>query len=301
MNNLKIIKLKNSNTKLNILPDYGGKISNLSFDGFEVLRPIPTDNIELLKSYKGGNFALVPFSNRIKNSQFMFKNIVYKLNKNNNVAPHTIHGHGHLTKWDVVEQSINSVLISYRHENSKFGWPWAYDVKQEIILDDYTCSIGLTITNQSNSGMPFGFGFHPFFNFNDEIKLEFDADKEWLGFPENFPTKTQPIKDNFNMKNGKSLWKKEKTVSYEGFKGDVKIHWVSYNKSVILHADKIFNHLIVHVPEGGNYFCVEPASHPTDGFNLAYNKIENITNRNLKPGQSATGLIKIKLIQKNQL
>ena len=73
MNNLKIIKLKNSNTKLNILPDYGGKISNLSFDGFEVLRPIPTDNIELLKSYKGGNFALVPFSNRIKNVSILLR------------------------------------------------------------------------------------------------------------------------------------------------------------------------------------------------------------------------------------
>ena len=299
MNNLKIIKLKNSNARLNILPDYGGKISNLSFDGFEIFRPLPIDNIELLKSSKGGNFALVPFSNRIKNSQFMFKNTIYKLNKSNNVAPHTIHGHGYLYKWDVIEQSFNSVLISYRHENSKFGWPWAYDVKQEVILDDYTCSIGLTITNRSNSEMPFGFGFHPFFNFNDDIKLEFDADREWLGFPEHFPTKTQPIKDNFNIKNGKSLWKKEKTVSYEGFKGNVKIHWVNYNKSLILQADKIFNHLIVHVPKGGNYFCLEPVSHPTDGFNLVHNKIENIINRNLEPGQSATGLIKIKLIQKN--
>ena len=88
-------------------------------------------------------------------------------------------------------------------------------------------------------------------------------------------------------------------MSYEGFKGNVKIHWVNYNKKVILQADKIFNHLIVHVPEGGNYFCVEPVSQPTDGFNLVHNRIENIINRKLEPGKSVAGLIKIKLIQKN--
>ena len=40
------------------------------------------------------------------------------------------------------------------------------------------------------------------------------------------------------------------------------------------------------------------SSHPTDGFNLAYNKIENINNRIFEPGKSVTGLMKIKLIKK---
>ena len=43
-----------------------------------------------------------------------------------------------------------------------------------------------------------------------------------------------------------------------------------------MKVDKIFNHLIVHVPKGEEYFCIEPVSHPTDGFNLMQVKKENL-------------------------
>ena len=72
------------------------------------------------------------------------------------------------------------------------------------------CIIELKLTNSSNSIMPFGFGIHPFFNFNDEVRLKFFASREWDGQPEDFPTKTKPIENNFNIRNGRALWKNEK-------------------------------------------------------------------------------------------
>jgi aldose 1-epimerase len=293
MNSLNVFKLKNGKTKLSFLPDYGGKISDLSFDGFDVFRPLSTESIKLLKSAKGGNFPLVPFSNRIKNSKFHFNNTLYKLDENKSVSPHSIHGHGYIGKWSIIDQTPSSALISYSHYPLKAGWPWAYEVKQEINLEKSSCSIRLSIINKSNSSMPIGFGFHPFFNFNDNVTLEFDAEREWIGLPESFPNKTQNIKNNFNVKNGANLWKIEKTVCYENFKGNIKINWIDQQKSVTIEVDKIFNHLIVHVPKGGDYFCIEPVSHPTDGFNLAYKKIENIKNRILLPNENISGLMKI--------
>jgi len=59
--------------------------------------------------------------------------------------------------------------------------------------------------------------------------------------------------------------------------------------------DKIFKHLIIHVPEHAKYFCVEPVSHPTDGFNLAYKKIENINCDVLMPDGKIKGLIKFEI------
>jgi aldose 1-epimerase len=141
--------------------------------------------------------------------------------------------------------------------------------------------------------MPFGFGIHPFFNFDDQIELKFKAEREWIGPPEDFPTKTKLVKNNFNINDGNKLWKLEKTVCYENFEGEIQISWVNKNKKIKIKADKIFNHLIVHVPKGGKYFCIEPVSHPTDSFNLVDKKIENIKNQFLKPNESFTGSIKI--------
>ena len=66
-------------------------------------------------------------------------------------------------------------------------------------------------------------------------------------------------------------------------------------KKVKIKTDKIFKHLIVHVPGHAKYFCVEPVSHPTDGFNLAYKGIENINYDVLMPYQKIRGSIKIEI------
>ena len=143
--------------------------------------------------------------------------------------------------------------------------------------------------------MPFGFGIHPYFNFDDKVKLKFYAEREWLGSPEEFPIKTKTVENNFDYKKGSELWKKQKTICYENFQEEIEIFWLSNRKKVKIKTDKIFKHLIIHVPEHAKYFCVEPVSHPTDGFNLAYKKIENINYNVLMPNQKIKGLIKIEI------
>ena len=292
---LKIISIESSKLKLNITPEYGGKIINFTYDDFNIFRPIPLDKINLEEAYKGGSFALVPFSNRLKNAEFYFEDIFYKINAN--AFPHSIHGHGNYVSWDVIKKTKSSTVIKYEHNSNELGWPWPYQAQQSFSLKDSECTIKLTLKNKSSINMPFGFGIHPFFNFDDEIKLKFKAEREWIGLPENFPTKTKLVENNFNINNGKKLWKTEKTICYENFEGEVQIFWVNKNKEIKIKADRVFNHLIVHVPNGGKYFCIEPVSHPTDSFNLAHKKIENIKNQFLKPNESFTGSITIAVEQ----
>ena len=292
---LKIISIESSKLKLNITPEYGGKIINFTYDDFNIFRPIPLDKINLEEAYKGGSFALVPFSNRLKNAEFYFEDIFYKINTN--AFPHSIHGHGNYVSWDVIKKTKSSTVIKYEHNSNELGWPWPYQAQQSFSLKDSELTIKLTVINKSSINMPFGFGIHPFFNFDDEIKLKFKAEREWIGLPENFPTKTKLVENNFNINNGKKLWKTEKTICYENFEGEVQIFWVNKNKEIKIKADRVFNHLIVHVPNGGKYFCIEPVSHPTDSFNLAHKKIENIKNQFLKPNESFTGSITIAVDQ----
>ena len=134
-----------------------------------------------------------------------------------------------------------------------------------------------------------------YFNFNDKVKLKFSAEREWLGCPEEFPIETKTVENNFDHKKGSELSKKQKTICYENFKEEIEIFWVSNRKKIKIKTDKIFKHLIIHVPEHARYFCVEPVSHPTDGFNLAYKKIENINYNILMPNQKIKGSIKIEI------
>ena len=293
MSYLNVIKLTTDRLKLDLIPELGGRINKLVFNEFHILRPFQIRSIKPLQSYKGGNFCLVPFSNRIKNSKFNFNQLELKLAKND--PPNAIHGHAYLGKWNTLKKTESSAVIAYRHFANKFGWPWSYETFQTITLDRNNIFFELEILNNSNNPMPFGFGIHPYFNFCDKVKLKFYAEREWLGSPEEFPIKTKTVENNFDYKKGSELWKKQKTVCYENFKEEIEIFWVSNRKKVKIKTDKIFKHLIIHVPEHARYFCVEPVSHPTDGFNLAYKKIENINYDVLMPNQKIKGFIKIEI------
>ena len=288
-----VIKLATDRLKLDLLPELGGRINKLVFNEFDIFLPLQIQDIKPIQTYKGGCFSLVPFSNRIKNSRFNFNQFEYILTKND--PPNAIHGHAYLGKWDVLKKTDSSVVIVYKHLANNFRWPWSYEVVQTITLEDNNIIFLLEILNKSNNPMPIGFGIHPYFNYSDNVKLKFCAQREWLGSPEEFPIKTKIIENNFNYKKGSDLWKEQKTICYENFYEEVEIFWLSNRKKVKIKTDKIFTHLIIHVPEHAKYFCVEPVSHPTDGFNLAYKKIENINCDVLMPNKKIKGLIKFEI------
>ncbi len=293
MNYLNIIKLRNNKLALDLLPEIGGRIKKLVFDKFDIFHPFQIEDTKPSQPYKGGSFCLVPFSNRIKNSKFNFNQLELNLTKND--PPNAIHGHAYLGTWSVLKITKKSVVIVYKHFPNQFGWPWSYEAFQTISLEDNNIFFELEIINKSDNPMPFGFGIHPYFNFNDKVKLKFHAEKEWIGSPEEFPTKTKIVENNFDFEKGKALWKKQKTICYDNFQEEIEIFWVSNRKKIKIKTDKIFKHLIVHVPGHAKYFCVEPVSHPTDGFNLAYKRIENINYDVLMPHQKIKGLIKIEI------
>tara|TARA_B100000900_G_scaffold118082_1_gene99531 strand:+ start:843 stop:1733 length:891 start_codon:yes stop_codon:yes gene_type:complete len=288
-----VIKLTTDRLKLDLLPELGGRINKLVFNEFDIFLPLQIQDIKPIQTYKGGCFSLVPFSNRIKNSRFNFNQFEYILTKND--PPNAIHGHAYLGKWNVLKKTDSSAVIVYKHLANNFGWPWSYEVVQTITLEDNNIIFLLEILNKSNNPMPIGFGIHPYFNYSDNVKLKFCAQREWLGSPEEFPIKTKIIENNFNYKKGSDLWKEQKTICYENFYEEVEIFWLSNRKKVKIKTDKIFTHLIIHVPEHAKYFCVEPVSHPTDGFNLAYKKIENINCDVLMPNKKIKGLIKFEI------
>lgn len=282
----KLLRLSNGDAQLDLRPEYGGRISRLVFADWDVLRPIPDDEKDVWFGYKGGSFPLVPFSNRIKGAQFPFAGQEISVDPHPREPENALHGHGTFTQWSVDTVTTSTAQISYEHAAKDKGWPWAYRAEQTFSIAPTECRVSLSLTNTSNTPMPAGLGFHPFFPFEGDVKLRFTAQAEWLGIPEAFPTKRVNVRHNFDVPDGASLWNSEDTICYDGFTGDAAIQWVGTNHRLRLSADGLLNHFIVHVPAGAPYFCLEPVSHPTDAFNLAANGVADVGGLVVEPGGS---------------
>ncbi len=264
-----IVTLGDGETSLELRPTYGGRIVRLAFGDWEVLRPVPDDENDVWFGYKGGSFPLVPFSNRIKDAKFSFDGREVRLTPHPREPGHALHGHGCFGEWSVDSADSRSAEISYTHGAGEMGWPWSYRASQRFEVNENECSVTIDVTNTSGTRMPLGLGFHPFFPFSDEVDLRFLADTEWIGPPEDFPTERRAISHDFGTPTGARLWREEKTICFDGFRGEAEICWRASGRRLRLKSDALLSHFIVHVPHGANYFCLEPVSHPTDGFNLA--------------------------------
>jgi aldose 1-epimerase len=55
-------------------------------------------------------------------------------------------------------------------------------------------------------------------------------------------------------------------------------------------------HLVIYVPPGQDFFCIEPVSHVNDGFNLLDRGVEDTGVHVLTPGQTLAGTICMRIM-----
>ena len=70
------------------------------------------------------------------------------------------------------------------------------------------------------------------------------------------------------------------------------ITWPEQDLSLAITADPLFGHLVIYIPPGQDFFCVEPVSHVNDGFNLAERGVADTGVRVLAPGESLRGAVR---------
>ena len=281
------LTLTSGAARLELRPDYGGRITRLAFGAWEVLRPVPGNEANVWAGYKGGSFPLVPFSNRIQAAVFSFGGRRFELAPHPS-EPNALHGHGCFNAWTLDGREAASASISYTHDAGKMGWPWPYRAEQRFDLADNECRVTMKVVNLSGETMPLGFGFHPFFPFDEAVRLRFAADQEWGGPSEEFPTERQGVRHGFGGAEGNLLWKEPRTVCYGGFGGRAEVHFLESGRRLRLQAGEHLDHFIVHVPVGSKYFCLEPVCHPPDGFNLAAKNAAGAALITLAAGQSVS-------------
>ncbi|AMK16596.1 aldose 1-epimerase [Sphingobium sp. MI1205] len=261
---------------MSLAPDRGGALLAWRIGGEDMLRPAPVDARDPLAM---ASFPLVPYANRVANGRFAFGGRNYCLPRNFGDHPHSLHGLGWLSRWEVQAAGPDSATLCHDHPGSD-AWPWPYSATQRIELTGRGLTISLVLRNDATGTAPVGLGFHPYFPISRASFLQFEAAGLWLSEPpDHLPLALAPADGLGDWSTGAAA-KGTSLIDhyYAGWDG-VAILSDHARRRLTLTATGARG-LHVYRPPDAGFLCLEPVSHMPDVINRPDGMDE------LEPGQS---------------
>ncbi len=252
-------------------PAVGGSITCYRWvDGARTipwLRPTADADLATGNADRLACFPLVPFSNRIRAGRFPFRGRAIQLPLNRRPQPHAVHGHGWQAAWNVVERTAGTLAIEYEHPAD--AWPFAYRALQTFALTEAELRVELAIENRGRETMPVGLGLHPFFPRTPRCRLSARVGAMWATDGAVMPTALVDADPRLGSDDGMPIDETALDNVFAGWHRHATIVWPEHRARLSIDADTPLDFLVVYAPSGRDFFCVEPASHCTDAFNLA--------------------------------
>jgi aldose 1-epimerase len=287
------ITLRAGDAGLVLAPAVGGSIARYwretATTPIEWLRPAAADADSWRDAYGMAAFSLVPYSNRIREGRFAFRGRQVRLPLNCPPMPHSIHGHGWQAAWHPVAVDAAQAEIEYRHPAG--AWPWAYRARQRIALSATRLTVDLTLTNEGETTMPAGLGWHPYFVRTPRATLSAGVTGLWLTDGETMPTALVPPPPGSDPSRGIQLDAVVLDNCFTGWSRRAVVAWPERGARLVVTAEGPLDFLVVYTPPGEPFFCAEPVSHVTDAFNLAAAGRSDTGLRSLGPGESLAATI----------
>jgi aldose 1-epimerase len=239
----------------------------------------------LARGEPGGlsSFPLVPWSNRIRAGRFTFAGRSVALTAN--LRGHAIHGLGYRTSWTVAERTPSEAILEHRHTPGE--WPWAYRATQRIALTTSGLDVEMVLTNESETAMPAGLGWHPYFPRTAATTLHARVTGLWLTDAEILPTVCVTPPPDGDPCLGLAVDRVALDNVFVGWDREATITWPERRARLRLTARGPLETLVVYTPPGEAFFCAEPVSHITEAFNLAVTGHRDTGMLSLAPGESA--------------
>jgi aldose 1-epimerase len=255
-----------------LAPAVGGAIVRFWSEGpraaLDFMRPAPPDGQD---PWSMASFPLVPWSNRIRDGQFVFGGHAVTLATGGALGRHALHGHGFQRPWSVLAVSRTAAILEYRHgaATSPGGWPWAYRATQLVTLSEDRLTLELRLTSESSEPMPAGLGCHPYFPRTPQTTLTARVRGLWLTDDEVMPRELVTPPPDRDPSMGLAVDRVALDNVFTGWDGRAVIAWPEHDAGLTIAADPPLSCLVVYTPPGQTFFCAEPVSHAADAVNLA--------------------------------
>jgi aldose 1-epimerase len=294
-----LITLKAGPFALDLVPEVGGGIAGLSADwngGTELLRRMPEAALAARDVRQCASYPLVPYSNRMRECTLQFAGRRHRLAPNFGSHPHSIHGNAWQRPWTVESADAAGATLALDHTAEgalAVEWPFAYRARQRFGLSPEGLEIALEIENAGTGPMPAGMGIHPFFPRGAGTRLTAATGGVWRNDEAMMPVALDPVPPAWNFEEGRLVAPLAVDNCFSGWRGSVAVEWPESGVRLDMSADPVFGHLIVFVPPGRTYFCVEPVSNCNDGMNLLARGRTDTGVAVLAPGEKLSGTIRL--------
>lgn len=288
---VELLTLENDDLRLVLAPETGGSVQALEYrrrgEPVDVMRPGRREALEQRDPLELAMFPLSPYSNRIRNSRLTFHDRHYEIEPNVPGYPHALHGPAWKAAWEVTAREADRLEIAYDHDrSSKAGWPWPHRTVQRFELKAATLAVEIEVTNRSDETMPAGLGLHPYFHKSDDVTLQAEVQGVWRSDQDALPIEKVALPEQWRFADTRRLAELELDHCFTGWDGRARIEWPSRELSLTMRHRGPMRHLVVFVPPGKNFFCVEPVTHMNDGFNMAEQGVSETGRQELAPGET---------------
>ena len=269
-----LVTLENQHLRTLFDPDQGAGLLSFAAKKDGAWLPLTPDARRSDCDLKFASFLMVPYSNRIENGAFTFRNKSYQLERG---SEHAIHGDVRTRPWEVREQTETHLCCTFNSaEHDRVNWPWPFAVQAEYELQDRTITARLSLWNRGLTAMPAGCGWHPFFNriltaSGEPVHLCFrvrgaypDADDNRIpSGPSQSPAPNQDFSTEKSLESDNFL-----DTCFQGYDGGGQIAWPQSGVTLRFECSSECTHLILYNPAGKPYFAVEPVTNANNGVNL---------------------------------
>jgi aldose 1-epimerase len=265
-----MIALHAGRLTLELRPDIGGSMTEFRLDEKPLMRPTSADAIASLGARGCASYPLVPYSNRLRDNRFTFAGRTYALPATLNGQ--AIHGVGWRRPWQVAAATTGHATLAYEHTPDA-DWPFAFRAEQHFALAPDGLSCRFVARNLAPHEAPMGFGPHPFFARPPGTSLRFSARLVWQHDEKKIPTHATNVPPAWDFSAGRDLDSFALDHCFSDWGGNAEI-LLPYAR-IAMTADPSFRHLIVFIPEGRDFFAVEPVTNLTDGLNRMHNEAQD--------------------------
>ncbi|MBP1318272.1 hypothetical protein [Herbaspirillum sp. 1130] len=260
--------LENASLRAEFLPEFGGRMARLLFKGppggqREVLQPYVQTSFDALAWPKCGMYPLAPYSNRIRDARLPFAGQVHVLPPHPAASPHTLHGCAHTLAWRVSAQDPRLLEMDVHYTGPH--WPWPLYCRQRVVIGDGWLECTLEVRNlNATRSMPVGGGLHPFLSADGLREMCFVAGRRWQHDAQCLPDGLSTPLLGGQRWSPSMADEAEQLGYFSQWDGQMQLQ---YDQGILqLSAGQGLSHLVMFIPRGAPYVCVEPVSHLANAF-----------------------------------
>jgi aldose 1-epimerase len=294
-----LIRLEHRAFRLELAPEVGGSIASFASlgDGAPLhwLRPASRDTLMARDPLGMASFPLAPYCNRIRLGRSSYGDLPIDLAPNMAGSPHAIHGTVWRRPWQVEDSGGRSAVLLCEHQpQGPRDWPYPFEARQHLQLDDDGLRVEISIVNHGPHAMPAGLGHHPYFPRTPGTRVQTRVSAMWASDAELLPTGLTHPAFLAPLAEGIALDELVLDNNFIGWSHEARVEWPREGRALLMRAQPPLDFFVLYSPRGADHFCMEPVSNCTDWMNLATANVQYAGGALLPPGGTLVGRFELR-------